>query len=139
MVTFDRHNGILSSSTMNFTTSVPQTYSINPIQPPQEKSTESFQDTSIVISEDQTESESQSIGNDSPQTSASNYDSEPGYDSEYDSDYDDDAITIPDDMGVPPAPPYDDQYMYSITTSEIGRRIFLKYRSELYLLFFLLS
>ena len=130
-VTFIRKIDRIQSTAINPIAYLPQPYSNNPIQPPQEKTPENLPEITIVIPNTLKGEKSQSIDNNS--SNISEQESETDVESMYNVTYVDSKVIYTEDDYIPPAPPYEYKFDYTFPTSETGKKIYNAYKDKQYL------
>ena len=132
-ITFIRYTDRTQSTAINPIAYLPQPYSNNPIQPPQEKTPESLPDITIVIPNNLKGKRSQSNNNNSSESTTFKSKTESDIESMYNVTYVDSKI-ISTSFSVPPAPSNDGyEEKHRSETLEMGRKYFQKYKYRLYL------
>ena len=132
-ITFIRYTDRTQSTAINPIAYLPQPYSNNPIQPPQEKTPESLPDITIVIPNNLKGKRSQSNNNNSSKSITFKSKTESDIESMYNVTYVDSKV-ISTSFSVPPAPSNDGyEEKHRSETLEMGRKYFQKYKYRLYL------
>ena len=138
-ITFIRYTDRIQSTAINPIAYLPQPYSNNPIQPPQEKTPENLPDITIVIPNTLKGEKSQSIDNNSSKSTTSKSKTESDVESMYNVTYVDSKV-ISTRFSVPPAPSNDGyEEEHRSETLEMGRKYFQKYKYRLYLSLYFFS
>ena len=124
----EKYTDRTQSTAINPIAYLPQPYSNNPIQPPQEKTPENLPDITIVIPNTLKGEKSQSIDNNS--SNISEQESETDVESMYNVTYVDSKVIYTEDDYIPPAPPYEYKFAYTFPTSETGKKIYNAYKDK---------
>ena len=129
-ITFIRYTDRTQSTAINPIAYLPQPYSNNPIQPPQEKTPESLPDITIVIPNNLKGKRSQSNNNNSSKSITFKSKTESDVESMYNVTYIDSKVISTKIDYIPPAPPYDYGSTYTLSTLETGMKIYYAYKDK---------